>query len=525
LFKFVPIWIGSAVINCSLLLGAYLLFRFVVEGNTFEPPVEAEVVQNTEVEEIPQDAQDLTLEDLGMDSSVPLGYDNERIEDVNVPGNVDPTAAPGVEGADPGPLRDVPPPPGAGGGLGAGILDKDNPGTAPIGLSPGGMGGPMGGPGGFAGRSAATRQRMVLEGGGNAASEAAVASGLKFLALHQCPDGRWTLHDFNRYARTAPLPGGKIVPDNSTPLTAKRNDIAGTAFGLLPFLAAGITHKAAAKSKAAVDYTKTVNAALQYLMRKQSRSSSDRGYYGGDMYAHGLATIAMCEAYGLSSDPLLKASAQMALTYIVNCQDVGGGWRYAPRTAGDTSVTGWQLMALKSGQMAGLLVPPSVLRKCEKFLDSVETSAKGGYQYVPNSGESYTMSAVGLLCRQYLGVNPRNPGLLKGVKALKQYPPGKTDNLYYEYYATQVMHHMGGEHWQFWNLGPGGTGKGGIRDTLLAKQDKGNAKLGNKGSWATGGGDAAGGRMMATSLSLLTLEVYYRHLPLYRRDAGVMKEK
>ena len=136
------------------------------------------------------------------------------------------------------------------------------------------------------------------------------------------------------------------------------------------------------------------------------------------------------------------------------------------------------------------------------------------------------MTAVGLLCRQYLGVNPRNPGLQAGVDRLKQpgNAPGKTGNIYYEYYATQVMHHMGGEAWQYWNLGPGG--KGGIRDTLIAKQDPGGGTKNHQaGSWGpeTGGFATEGGRMMSTSLSLLTLEVYYRHLPLYRRDMGVTK--
>ena len=144
------------------------------------------------------------------------------------------------------------------------------------------------------------------------------------------------------------------------------------------------------------------------------------------------------------------------------------------------------------------------------------------------------MTAVGMLCRQYLGVNPRNPGLLKGVEYLKKAPPGKTGNIYYEYYATQVMHHMGGDAWDFWNKGPAGDGKGGIRDSLIAKQDKVGDPLRplpqklrhEDGSWAPDGpwGADGGGRIMFTSLSLLTLEVYYRHLPLYRKDMGVMKE-
>jgi hypothetical protein len=184
------------------------------------------------------------------------------------------------------------------------------------------------------------------------------------------------------------------------------------------------------------------------------------------------------------------------------------------------------LIGLKSGQMAGLNVSGRTLQKVGRFLDQVETKEKGGYSYLPGGEATEAMTAVGLLCRQYLGTNPRNPGLLAGVKYLRGKPPGTTGNLYYEYYATQVLHHMGGEHWQLWNLGPAGTGKGGVRDSLLAKQDKGvGGRAHQAGSWATDGGSAGGGRMMATSLSLLTLEVYYRHLPLYRREAGMMKDK
>ena len=100
---------------------------------------------------------------------------------------------------------------------------------------------------------------------------------------------------------------GKVVPDNSQPQTTRRNDTAGTAFGLLPFLAAGITHKTA-KSQKLVDYSKAVGKAIDWLMARQSKSGNDKGFYGGDMYSHGLATIAMCEAYGLTSDPRIKVS-------------------------------------------------------------------------------------------------------------------------------------------------------------------------------------------------------------------------
>jgi hypothetical protein len=196
-------------------------------------------------------------------------------------------------------------------------------------------------------------------------------------------------------------------------------------------------------------------------------------------------------------------------------------------------------MALKSAQMAGLDVPKETLLKCDRFLDSCENTRevtvgdkkvkqKGGFGYLPGSGETPTMTAVGLLCKEYLGVSNKNLTLLDGVERLKEVPPGTSHNIYYEYYATQVMHHMGGDAWDVWNKGP--DGKNGIRDTLIAKQERLDRGLDVKkahedGSWAPeGGGLNDGGRMMWTSLSLLTLEVYYRHLPLYKKDLGVNKD-
>jgi len=523
--KFLAVWASSTIINVTMLGVAFFVFMFLGSVSAGEETAAPDVTQSTEVEDNQKDP-DLSNPDLGMDDSVALNYNVDRIDEVSVPGKVDPTAAVGIVGAPEAAPMNVPPPPGSGGGTGGAIYDPAVAGTGAMAGTLGGMGG-MYNVGGFGGRSGATRVKMLTEGGGNDRSEAAVAQGLQWLALHQCPDGHWSLNDFNKFARTAPLghnpPKGKpaIVPDNSQPNTTMANNTAGTAFGLLPFLAGGITHKPP-KKKPIIDYSKGVGLAIRYLINKQTKSGKDAGYFGEGMYAHGLATIAMCEAYGLTSDPMIKSSAQMGLNYCVSAQDpAGGGWRYAPRQAGDTSVTGWHLMALKSGQMAGLSVPKVVLKRVEKYLDSCESSNKGGYGYTPGA-ESITMTAVGGLCRQYLGVNPRNPSLLATVARIKQTPPG-VGTIYYEYYATQVMHHMGGDAWQFWNLGPSGTGKGGIRDTLIAKQDTGAARAGQKGSWQ--GDSGVGGRLGATSLSLLSLEVYYRHLPLYRRDMGVMKDK
>jgi hypothetical protein len=254
-----------------------------------------------------------------------------------------------------------------------------------------------------------------------------------------------------------------------------------------------------------------VDQGLAYLLRHQT----DDGDFGGGMYAQGLATIAVCEAFGMTGDDRLKRPAQQAVKYLVWAQHQGGGWWYQPREAGDTSITGWQLMALTTGRMAGLKVPQESFQRVSTFLDSVGTS-DGGYGYT-GPPSTPTNTAIGLSCRQYLGWDPRKPEMLNGVEILKRNPPAaNVNNVYYYYYATQVLHHRGGEAWELWNPK--------MRDWVIEKQNKGedDAKKDRplRGSWSPVGDEYGkqGGRLMVTSLSLLTLEVYYRHVPLFRNE-------
>jgi hypothetical protein len=522
LVRAVPAWIVSGVVHVLLLL-LFVLVSLNI-GHASQPL--ADVAEFGLVED-KNEPDGITNPDLGpgLNPENPIAFDVPRIEDMAAPGAVDPSAAVNASGApsDVPPLS-VPAPPGVGDGWSGGSKSM-LPGQGLDGLSPGGQGGPALLPGGLAARvSGATREKM-LQDGGNKESEAAVANGLLWFAKHQSADGHWSLDQFQNNYRDK-------VEGNAQRVTTResgqgiKNDVAGTAFGLLPFLGAGITHKPSSE-KRAINYQKTVEGGLKYLMAKQDSKTGD---FGGGMYSHGLATIAMCEAYGLTSDPLLKISAQRGIDYIVHAQGPGGGWDYGPNsTRIDTSVGGWQLMALKSGQMAGLNVPTATLKGAEKWLDTVASGDKSGYGYSQGTGESPTMTAVGLLARQYLGWSPRNPALLAGIEKLKKIPPGAAPNMYYYYYATQVMHHMGDSAWDFWNKGTDDKGTQvhpGMRDWLIKKQDNGGKNPAQKGSWDPQGDihGNVGGRVMMTSLCLLTLEVYYRHLPLYRRDMGFNKD-
>ncbi len=362
------------------------------------------------------------------------------------------------------------------------------------------VGAPGGGGSIFSGRAPAARARLALEDGGTIESEAAVTRGLEWLVRHQNSDGSWSLD--GRFAN----PGG-------------HSDTAATAMALLPFLGAGQTHLHG-------NYRKTVKGGIDWLVKNQVHSNDPRtngslmGQGIGRMYAHGQAAIALCEAFALTQDSKLRAPAQLAIDFIVRAQHSQGGWRYTPGEAGDTSVVGWQIMALRSAQMAYLKVPQEVFDKANLFLDKVQADSVGSeYSYTPNSRASHAMTAEGLLCRQYGGWPANHPALLKGSsKLLKENLPSQSDsNIYYWYYATQVMHHIGGDYWETWNNR--------LRDLLIETQVKQGPEA---GSWdPVAGRDSharhsasSGGRLFQTALSICTLEVYYRHMPLYRSVAA-----
>jgi hypothetical protein len=360
----------------------------------------------------------------------------------------------------------------------------------------------------FAGRSGEAKAKLLKLGGGNDKSEEAVAAGLKWLALHQCQNGSWSLNDFHKHTRTEPFPAGKIFEDPKMTGMGQPNDTAATALALLPFLAAGHTHKA--NKELNPNYQKTIAAGLTWLITQQGRDGS----FPGGIYAHCLATLAVCEAYAMTKDPALKTPAQAAIVYLVAFQNKeGGGWRYQKGTPGDLSVTAWVMQVFHAAKAGGLVVPDASLKGAEQFIDSCEDAGnKGCYCYTPAAGRTPSMTAAGNLSRRFLGATPRNAKLLTGVAFLKTMPPGSTKNLYQEYYAARLMHSLDQETWKAWFEGE--EGKEGLRDYLIKSIDTGDKVQTQAGSWFLPGGQtAAGGRIFCTSLALLCLQTPYRHVP------------
>ncbi len=344
-------------------------------------------------------------------------------------------------------------------------------------------------------RTSDARREAARTLGGSPESEDAVERGLVWLASVQSADGHWSIKEF---------------PGDATPRIKSESfkaDSAATGLALLAYLGAGYTHQFG-------KYQDVVDRGVKWLLQHQK---PDGDLFADELefvwlYSHGMASIALCEAYGMTKDVALKDPAQRALNFIVASQHPEfGGWRYRPRFESDTSVSGWQLMALKSGEMSGLVVPKETYAGVSRWLDSVQSKESlGQFSYHPTEAASPTMTAEGLLMRQYLGAKRSDAQLIAGANFLQTRLPdfGERDS-YYWYYATQVMFHMQGEHWSAWNNS--------LRDTLVETQSKVDSLSGSwdpalptPEKWSN-----AGGRHYVTCLNLLMLEVYYRHLPLY----------
>lgn len=350
-------------------------------------------------------------------------------------------------------------------------------------------------------RSDAAKQVLLEKYGGTAASESAVGNALAWFARHQRRDGSWNFNDVGQS-------GDAGTVDN--PMGA-------TSYVLLTFLGAGQTHLQG-------KYRRNVTAGLDYLMRRgrpvgnniidfSGVGSSDRDTHER-FYVHGAAALALTEAWAMTRARKLRPHAQGAINAIVAAQDLrGGGWRYVPHEPGSTSVTGLQVTALFSAQKAGLQVPPQSLALASRYFDSVQSDEYGdryGYTAARPAYKS-SVTAIAVLCRMYLGWDRDTPQLGRAVKLLDEKGPA-SESLYYVYYATQVMRHWGGPEWVRWNEF---TRTELVNSQSVAGDAAGSWKPRNRSLEAK-----AGGRLFMTCLATMTLEVYYRHLPLFEDLTG-----
>ena len=360
----------------------------------------------------------------------------------------------------------------------------------------------------LSGRDPNFRDAMLGGGGGGGQTDEAVIAGLRWLVRVQEPNGAWHFSS-RRFSQSA---------------TPQREDaLAATAMALLAFQGFGVTPTS--NHPLLVEFAQPVRRGWDWLIRQQNPDGSfftERAGIGiHRFYTHAFCTIALCERLIMTGDEALREPAQRAIDYFIRHQSIRrGGWRYLPdrfSDQSDVSVTGWVVLALKSGEAAGLTVPAESYDRVMDFLDDMMLLSNHYMYREEEPMPRIAMTAQASLCRILLGWRRDNPRLAGSMRLILDSPPSFTEphrrDVYYWFFATQALYHYGGNEWQTWNSI--------MREELLRNQEA----LGpERGSWhpsQSASGQPARdawhqyGRLYTTCMSLYVLQVYYRHLRIF----------
>ena len=407
-------------------------------------------------------------------------------------------------------------------------------------------------------RSGAARGEAAIARGGSPASEMAVERGLLWLARHQAADGSWSFqqpHCIDTFGN----PGQRCECRGKGYIEGRTK--ASTAIALLPFLGAGSTHIDGPYREVVYRGIEQLKASLDVELKELHPDAPDFvPTFIGDLYGYGITTLVFAEAFGMTGDPDLERYVAALASFLSKHQHSLGGWRYEPGQPGDITVTGWQVIALKSSQIAGVPIHSDLFRDVDRFLTSLAPPAPAArgraqlvaepgpepardltrYHYLASYANSTTRepnectSAIGLLCRLYTGWQRDDPRLLAGVERLLKSKTHPALQLYRNFYLAQLLCQTDHPAWPHWNRRN--------RDYLVMMQateasltDPRHPAFGGKaceiGSWylvnprgitketARDRHLAPAGRLAHTALAILTLEVYYRLLPIYKAEA------
>ena len=342
----------------------------------------------------------------------------------------------------------------------------------------------------------------------------AVSASLKWLAHHQNPDGSWGAESFQRQCAGDRCEGaGNPAFDEGV-----------TALALLAFLSAGHSHLSKEEHHdpttpgRTLKFGEAVKNGLKWLLARQAKDGRIGGPKEKYLYSHCIATLVLCEAYGMTGARFLQMPAQLAVDFIVASQTSDRGWGYTSQAPSRTTVTGWAIAALKSADLAKLNVP---LRECHekarKWLDEVTDPTfyyRAGYDgknsgkvTVEGKNESFahheTMTAEAVVCRILMSKDKRDPGLGGVAILVKDLPEWTPENIdfYYWHWTTLALYAYdgpNGPHWKKW----WGPVQNAIVNNLKTLKDGCQ-----NGSWPSANErwGFEGGRVYATALNCITL--------------------
>lgn len=352
--------------------------------------------------------------------------------------------------------------------------------------------------GGLSRRTPEGRLEYGAKYGATRESEQAVEAALAWLAAHQRDNGSWS---FN--LELAPCNGEcrhtkKQGTESPTPSTGA------TGLALLAFLGAGHTHHHEGP------YQETVRRGIYFLRDIAGEAGAGLDWQQGSMYGHGIAVMALSEALAMTSreqavDADLHRLVSRGASFTCNAQHGSGSWGYVPGSPGDMTVSAWQVLSLVAAKKNRVDIHTNALSSAKTFVLSTCKDRDFWFGYKGPPGEE-TTTAIGLALMLYLGQSTEYTPFYNALTDLADRGP-KLSNVYHDYYATLALHHSRHHAWDEWNRK--------LRDHLVRTQEK---KGHEAGSWhfADPWGDI-GGRLYTTAMCAMTLEVYYRYMPLYEK--------
>ena len=260
-------------------------------------------------------------------------------------------------------------------------------------------------------------------------------------------------------------------------------------------------------------YAPVIRRALRALLLDQEQET---GYFPSSMYHHGFAMLALAEAYGVVDERLIwqdsgetgegqqsqsiAVALERAVQLAVSSQSNNrfGAWRYSPQSQdADTSVAGAVIMGLLAARNAGLEVPQESIDTALEYMRS-NTSRDGTVAYSGGMGmgESMNRSAIAALVAS-VGRQTNT----WHYTATRDYLTSRLDHNeaghyvdYFRYYMAQALFQADYESWQTWNASV-------IRRLESVRSADGSFN----------------GNSYSTAMSLLTLALNYRFLPVYER--------
>jgi prenyltransferase beta subunit len=303
------------------------------------------------------------------------------------------------------------------------------------------------------------------------ATRQATGRALEWLAAQQHADGSW----------------GESKYPHSTAVTA---------FALLAFLSQGHVPGQGL-------YGPEVARGARFLVSAARADGYLVGSRGGNMYAHGMATLALAELWGMTGDDQILPVLEKATDLIVRCQSREGGWRYDPNPHGaDISVTVMQVMALRAAKTSGMNVPDETMKNALRYISSCHDASSGGYTYQPgNRSPGFARTAAGITVLQMAGRYDAKE-IARAVEFLEKKGDERQHYWYGQYYAAHAFTQVGGAKWEEWY--------GRAKRRLLAAQT-------SDGSFSGSGTDDGAGPSYQTAIAVIVLSVPMHYLPIFER--------